>query len=76
MEPNHESERTRNQPTNQLPVNIKMAAPMQTHIRVLIAWKSVKQKAFFNVIWSKFEGTRNSYGFELMIAEIGVKTLR
>ena len=31
-------------------------------------------KAFVNVIWSKFEGSRNSYGFELMIAEIGVKT--
>ena len=24
------------------------------------------------MIWSKFEGTRNSYGFELMIAEIRV----
>ena len=50
-----------------------MAAPMKTHIRVLIA-KMWNQKAFVNVIWSKFEDTRNSYGFELMIAEIGVKT--
>ena len=39
-------------------------------------WNYQKQKAFVNVICSKFEGTRNSYGFELMIAEIGVKTLR
>ena len=38
-------------------------------------WNYQKQKAFVNVIWSKFEGTRNSYGFELIIAEIGVKLL-
>ena len=57
-----------------------MAEPMQTHIRVLIAWKSVElseTEGFCQCHYGQnFEGTRNSYGFELMIAEIGVKTLR
>ena len=38
---------------------------------LLKAWN---QKAFVNVIWSKFQDTRHSYGFELMVAEIGIKT--
>ena len=44
-------------------------------MQVLIAWKSVESEGFCQChIWSKFEDTRHSYGFELMLAEIGVKT--
>ena len=74
---NHENVYTRNQPTNRLPANIKMAASTKTHMKFLIAHiKSVTtwdQKAFVNVIWSKFEGYKESYGFELIIAEMGSK---
>ena len=50
-----------------------MAAPMKTHMRVLID-KSVELEGFRQCHMVKIEDTRNIYGFELMIAELGGKT--
>ena len=50
-----------------------MAAPMKTHMRVLTAWKSVKPESFCQHPVVKIQRYKNSYGFELMIVEIGVR---